>query len=51
MKDSNETISRNRQGKGKVLKGIVSETRMYRRIYKDLKGYTRQEIHIIMSLY
>ena len=41
MKDSNETISRNRQGKDKVLKDIVGETRIYRRIYKDMRGFER----------
>ena len=41
MKDSNETISRNCQGKDKVLKDIVRETRIYRRIYKDMRGFER----------
>ena len=41
MKDSNETISRNCQGKDKVVKDIVSETRIYRRIYKDTRGFER----------
>ena len=39
--DSNETISGNRPGKDKVLKDIVSETQIYRRIYKDMRGFGR----------
>ena len=41
MKDSNETISGNRQGKDKVLKDIVSEKQTCRRIYKDMRGFER----------
>ena len=41
MKGPNETISRNRQGKDKVLKDIVGETRIYRRIYKAFVGFER----------
>ena len=41
MKGSNETISRNRQGKDKVLKDIVGETWIYRRIYKAFVGFER----------
>ena len=44
MKDSNETIGRNRQGKDNVLKDIVGETWMiYRRICKDSRGF--EQIH------
>ena len=39
--DSNETISGNRPGKDKVLKDIVSELPIYRRIYKDMRGFGR----------
>ena len=39
--DSNESISGARPGKDKVLKDIVSETRIYRRIYKDMRGFGR----------
>jgi len=39
--DSNETISGNRPGKEQVLKDIVSETQIYRRIYKDMRGFGR----------
>ena len=41
MKDSNETISGNRQVKDKVLKDIVGETRINRRIYKDMRGFEK----------